>query len=69
MGHNLIKYLNMYIRKLMRVKHVFKIKLIYKCIAKYTRAEGLREILSFRDNPFFQTVAHSSRFDCVYGSS
>lgn len=52
----------------MRLKHVFKNKLMYKCIMKYSGAEGLREILSFRDNPSFQTVAHSSQFDCVYGS-
>lgn len=39
----------------MRIKCVFKIKLMCNCIKKYSRAEGLREIISFRDNPFFQT--------------
>lgn len=31
---------------------------MFKCIRKCTRAEGLRQILPFRNNPFFQTVAH-----------
>lgn len=39
----------------MSLKHVFKIKFMYNCITKYSRAEGLREIISFRDGPFFQT--------------
>lgn len=37
----------------MGLKHVFKF--MDNCIIKYSRAEGLREIISFRDNPFFQT--------------
>lgn len=68
LSHHLIKYLNIYIRKLRILKPAFKIKLMYKCIRKYPVAEGLREILSFRDNTFLQTVAHFSQFHYVYGS-